>query len=77
MCDFWSTILLGSGRYRGNPLQTHRTIEHLSREHFRRWLELFEQVVREQFAMAPAELLIERAHRMGQTLQADLPAQPA
>ena len=26
MVDFWSTVLLASGRYRGNPLETHRTI---------------------------------------------------
>lgn len=75
MVDFWSTILLGSGRYRGNPLQQHRQIDHLDRDHFRHWLQLFEQVVRELFAPAPAELLIDRSQRMGQTLQAGLPPQ--
>ena len=73
MRDFWSTILLGSGRYTGNPLLVHRGIPALERGHFRRWLELFEQVARERFAAPIAATWIDRAQRMGRTLQADLP----
>ncbi|MCB9884042.1 MAG: group III truncated hemoglobin [Planctomycetes bacterium] len=74
MRDFWSTILLGRGRYRGNPLLVHRAIAAITREHHGRWLDLFEQVARELFAAPLAATWIDRAQRMSRTLQADLPA---
>ncbi len=73
MRDFWATILLGTGRYRGNPLLVHRAIPEISREHHRRWLDLFEQVARELFTAPIAATWIDRAQRMSRTLQADLP----
>ena len=41
MCDFWSSVLLGTTRYRGTPMPTHTKLPALSPAFFRRWLELF------------------------------------
>lgn len=41
MCDFWSSVLLGTTRYRGTPMPTHARLPDLSPALFRRWLELF------------------------------------
>ena len=44
MCEFWSSIALGSGRYHGRPLSKHLTLP-VSAPHFDRWLELFASTV--------------------------------
>ena len=45
MVDFWSSVLLASGRYRGDPRARHRAIEEMRPEHFDRWLELASDVL--------------------------------
>lgn len=72
MRAFWSTVLLGSGRYRGNPMTTHQAIADITREHFADWLGLFEVVVGELFAEDVARAIVQRARRMGDSLTASL-----
>ena len=48
MCEFWSSIALGSGRYHGRPLSKHLTLP-VSAPHFDRWLEIFASTVQEIF----------------------------
>ncbi len=43
MCDFWSSILLATGRFSGNPAETHARVPGISPAHFDRWLELFQR----------------------------------
>ncbi len=46
--QFWSKMLLGIPGYEGNPLAAHEKIhllEPFTHEHFRRWLELFQETV--------------------------------
>jgi hemoglobin len=38
--DFWSSVALMSGRYHGNPLESHRALP-IGEEHFARWLALW------------------------------------
>src|SRR6201986_492373 len=38
--DFWSTVLLATGRYKGNPAARHLQLG-LDPQHFERWLQLF------------------------------------
>jgi len=38
--DFWSSVVLMSGRYHGNPLEAHRPLP-LEEKHFARWLQLW------------------------------------
>lgn len=52
MADFWSTVMLGSGGYRGNVMQRHLDLPALGAQHVERWLELWQ---------APTTLLFEPA----------------
>ncbi|OON66237.1 group III truncated hemoglobin [Hymenobacter sp. CRA2] len=54
MYDFWSSILLGTARYKGRPFPKHLALP-IEKAHFQRWLQLFYQTVVENFAGAKAE----------------------
>lgn len=45
MKDFWSSVLLRSGRYQGFPLGAHFGVPGIEREHFGDWLALFEETL--------------------------------
>ena len=47
MCDFWSGVMLQSGRYKGNPMIAHMRLKMVRPEHFDRWLTLFRQTAKE------------------------------
>jgi hemoglobin len=64
MVDFWSSVLLASGRYRGNPLEKHATLSGLESRHYDRWLELFEQTLGEVLPGPLATDVLARARRM-------------
>ena len=68
MKDFWSSVLLGTGRYKGNPMMRHLPLA-LEPQHFERWLALFAQTAHEIFPPDNAELIIEKSHRIAQNLQ--------
>ena len=57
LMDFWSSILLRSGRFSGAPMPKHAALPGLTQELFRHWLELFAQTLDEQ----PNERLAEQA----------------
>jgi hemoglobin len=69
MCDFWSSMLLMTKRYDGRPVPAHVKIAGLDKPHFQRWLTMFEATAREVCPPAAAELFIDRAHRVAQSLQ--------
>lgn len=69
MCDFWSSILFQTGRYKGNPMLAHLQIEELGPRHFDRWVELFVETVREQCDARLGERFIVLALRMRENLQ--------
>ncbi|KQO64632.1 MULTISPECIES: group III truncated hemoglobin [unclassified Methylobacterium] len=75
--DFWSSVLLKSGRYKGNPFGKHGALGDLAPAHFARWLALFEQTAGETFSPDVARLLSERANRIGDSLKAGLFFRPA
>jgi hemoglobin len=66
--DFWSTVLLATGRYKGNPMMKHFQLG-LDPEHFGRWLALFAETAREVFPPDSAAFVIEKSHRIAQGLQ--------
>ena len=41
MYNFWSSVTLMTGRYRGTPMAAHLRLEGLEPAHFARWLALF------------------------------------
>ena len=68
MADFWSSILLWSGRYTGKPMVRHRAIPELAYGHFDRWIELFEATLRDLCAAREAEVFLARALRMREAM---------
>ncbi len=45
MKDFWASVTLESGRFRGNPMLKHIAIGGLDQVHFDRWLVLWQQTL--------------------------------
>ncbi|PXW62901.1 group III truncated hemoglobin [Methylobacterium sp. B4] len=70
--DFWSSVLLKTGRYKGNPFARHLGIAGIDPAHFARWLGLFEETATEVFVPEIALEIVERAHRIGDSLKAGL-----
>ncbi len=69
MQDFWSSMLLGSGRYRGQPLPRHLGLPGIDTQHFERWLDLFSDVAVETCPPQVAALFIDRAERVAQSFR--------
>lgn len=73
MCDFWSSVLLMTGRYDGRPMPAHIRIDvgqgaGLSDAHFAHWLELFRATVQERCPPAAAALFEDRAQKIAASL---------
>ncbi|MFC4527610.1 group III truncated hemoglobin [Dyella halodurans] len=66
--DFWSSIVLRSGRYHGNPMRAHRELPPFPQAFFRRWLALWRDTAHEVFEASTAELFIGTAERVAQGL---------
>jgi hemoglobin len=59
--DFWSTVLLTTGRYKGNPLLAHFRLP-IAPEHFARWLTLFAEAANEVMTAPHAALAVRKAN---------------
>jgi hemoglobin len=75
--DFWSSVMLKTGRYRRNPFSAHLGVEGIRPELFDRWLALFQETCGEVLAPAPAEALHRKAVGIGESLKAGLFFSPA
>lgn len=60
MRTFWSSVMLGSASYKGNPLAAHLQLPRLSSLHFERWLSLWRQTAAEVVG-DDGELFVQRA----------------
>lgn len=69
IADFWSSMLLGSGRYQGRPMPKHLALPELSDAHFQRWLALFRFTVNELCPPDIAALFIDRSERVGNSFR--------
>ena len=69
MRDFWSSIMLTSGRYHGNPQIAHMTVPDLDTRMFGRWLALFRGTCAELFTPDTADAFVGKAERIGVSLQ--------
>jgi hemoglobin len=68
LVDFWSSILRGTGRYSGTPMQKHIGLPELNPEFFQRWLTLFDETLSEQPNAAMRERALPAAQRIAQSL---------
>jgi hemoglobin len=69
MCDFWSSVMLQTGDYKGNPMVAHLRLKMVRPEHFERWLALFTETVTELCVPEVANLFIAKAESIARSLQ--------
>jgi hemoglobin len=74
MCDFWSSVMLMSGRFHGAPMPAHLRIEGLNGRHFARWLHMFAETVAELCPPEAAELFVKKSQLIAQSLQLGIAA---
>jgi len=68
LVDFWSSILLRTGRFTGAPMPKHAALPGLTQELFRRWLELFRDTASAHSNQAMAAQACRMAERIAQSL---------
>ena len=67
---FWSSVMLTSGRYKGQPMVAHvRHEQHMSPQAFTRWLTLWRETSDELLAPEAAAAFQKRAERIAESLQ--------
>lgn len=69
MCDFWSSVLLMTGRFEGDPMAKHVAVGGIRPTHFARWLHLFRQTVEKLCPPPAAEMLVMRSEMIARSLQ--------
>ena len=65
MKAFWSSVLLASRTYKGNPMIAHLKLPLLTARHFERWLELWRATAANLCSPELAALFVERAENIG------------
>lgn len=68
MVEFWSSVMLMTGRYHGQPMPKHTPLP-IDAAHFDRWLALFEDAARRLCPPAAAALFIAKARRIAESLE--------
>jgi hemoglobin len=67
---FWSSVMLTSGRYKGNPVAAHlKHLPTITPPMFDRWLMLWTEVTAEMLPAAAAAALQSKAARIAESLK--------
>ncbi len=74
LCDFWSSVLLMTGRFKGAPMAAHARVGDIGSDHFARWLELFRETADEVCPPGAAALFVEKSLMIGRSLQLGIAA---
>jgi len=69
ICAFWSSVMLTSGRYKGNPVATHGKVPAILPPMFGNWLDLFEATTAELFVPESANRFATAARRIAESLK--------
>ena len=69
LVDFWSSVLLMSGRFKGSPIVMHLALGELRPTHFARWLHLFGQTAKAVWPADAAALVIQKSELIARSLQ--------
>jgi hemoglobin len=75
MYDFWEGVLFQKGGFKGNPMTTHQRLNQLApltKEHFVRWVALFNTTVDQLFSGLHAETAKQRAQSIATLIQVRL-----
>jgi hemoglobin len=68
---FWSSVMLTTGRYKGNPMAAHMKLP-IQPHFFERWLALWQETADEVFAPQPAASFRDKANRIAESLRLGL-----
>lgn len=68
MKDFWSSVLLRTGRFKGKPMPAHMQLTEAQSEDFRIWLSIFRPTAQEIFEPEAVPFVVEAAERIAQSL---------
>jgi len=77
MCKFWSSVMLMSGSYKGNPMIAHIRLKTVRPEHFERWLDLFRETAVATCPGDVADIFVDRAENIARSLQLGMFYRPA
>jgi hemoglobin len=70
LAAFWSSVMLGSGRYKGQPVPAHaKHRDRITPALFERWLAIWKQVTTDLMAADVAAALQAKAARIAESLQ--------
>lgn len=70
LTDFWTSVMLGSGRYKGNPVAAHRQhSDRITPELFERWLSIWQRTTSDIMTADAAAALQAKAGRIAESLQ--------
>ena len=70
MCDFWSSVMLTTGRYKGQPMAAHiRHKDAIEPSMFGRWLGLWNETASEILGPEGATAVNTKAERIAESLQ--------
>ncbi|UWR24591.1 group III truncated hemoglobin [Sulfitobacter sp. S190] len=65
---FWANAILKERKYSGNPMKVHASAGNVRPEHFKMWLDLFDEVLDEELSNSMSSAWSRLAHRIGQGL---------
>lgn len=68
MYAFWSSVMLTSGHYKGDPVGVHRRVAGIAPPLFGNWLDLFEATAASLFVPAIADRFAHAARRIAESL---------
>jgi hemoglobin len=69
MYAFWSSVMLTSGRYKGNPVIKHLVLPGVKPDLFTQWLALFDETCRELCDETVRAAFQEKAERIAESLK--------
>lgn len=70
LTDFWSSVMLTTGRYKGSPMAAHlRHADGIEPAMFDRWLALWRETARETLEPEDADTAIAKAERIAESLK--------
>ncbi|MXO67132.1 group III truncated hemoglobin [Altericroceibacterium endophyticum] len=70
LCAFWSSVMLTTGRYKGQPVPAHRKhADRIDPAMFDRWLALWAQTTSELLERPAARAMQEKANRIAESLK--------
>ena len=77
MFSFWSSVMLMTGRYKGQPMVAHMRLKSVEPEHFDHWLALFRETAEETCDTETAAAFLQRAERIANSLKLGMFFNPA